>query len=108
MKAARKNALITTDKAFISAGFSNWKDAEVAFRNHEQTKCHKEAVQTVVVLPRGYENCTELISSQHAADKVINRQMMQKLLSNIHYMAHKGLPLQGDGEEDDSKAQPAI
>jgi len=93
MKAARKNALImskNTDKAFISAGFSNWKDTKVAFRNYKQTKCYKEAVQMVVVLPRGYEGCCELISLQHAADKVINRQMMLKLLSNI---AYKGLPL---------------
>ena len=86
----------------ISAGFSNWRDAKVAFRNHGQTKCHKEAVQTVVVFPRDYEDCGELISSQHATDKVINRQMMLKLLSNIRYMACQGLPLRGDGEEDDS------
>ena len=51
MKAVKKNTLITSrcaDKVFTSTGFSSWKDAEVAFRNHEQIKCHKEAVQTVV------------------------------------------------------------
>ena len=31
------------DEAFTSRGFSNWKDAKVAFTKHEQTKCHKEA-----------------------------------------------------------------
>jgi len=105
MKAVRKKTLITSrcaDKAFISTGFSNWKDAKVAFRNHEQTKCHKEAVHTVVVLPREYEDCGELLSSQHALEKVYNRQMMLKLLSNIHFLARQGLPLRGDGEENDS------
>jgi len=72
------------DKAFISPGFSNLKDAKVAFRNYEQTKCHKEAVQTVVALSRDYEDCAELLSPQHAKLEVNNRQMMLKLLSNIH------------------------
>ena len=90
------------DKAFTSTGFSNWKDAKVAFRNHEQTKCHKEAVQTVVALPKDYRDCAELLSSQHAKEKANNRQMMLKLLSNVRYMARQGLPLRGDGEEDDS------
>ena len=86
----------------ISTGFSNWKDSKVAFRNHEQTKCHKEAVHTVVALPRDYEDCAELLSSQHAKEKANNRQMMLKLLSNIRFMARQGIPLRGDGEEDDS------
>jgi len=50
MKAVKKISLVTSwcaDKPFISRGLSNWKDVKVAFRKHEQTKCHKEAVQTV-------------------------------------------------------------
>ena len=37
MKAVKKNTLITSryaDKAFTSTGYSKWKDATVAFRNH--------------------------------------------------------------------------
>jgi len=108
MKAVKKNTLITrrcADKAFISTRFSNWKDAKVAFRNHEQTKCHKEAVQTVVDLPKDYEDCAELLSLQHAKEKATNRQMMLKLFSNICYMAHQGLPLRGDGEDDSNYNQ---
>ena len=41
-----------TNEAFISTEFCNWKDAKVAFRKCEQTKW-----QTVVVLPRDYEDC---------------------------------------------------
>ena len=74
MKVLKKNTLITSrcaDKAFTSTGFSNWKDAKVAFRNHKQTKCHKEAAQTVVALPRDYRDCAGFLSSQHAKEKVI-------------------------------------
>ena len=39
------------DEAFTTRGFSNWKDAKVAFTKHEQTKCHKEAVHAVVTVP---------------------------------------------------------
>ena len=82
-----------TRPSFTFTGFSSWKDAKVAFRNHEQTKCHKEVVQTVVALPRDYGDIAELLSSQHAKEKANNRQMMLNLLSNVHYMARQGLPL---------------
>ena len=57
------------DEAFTSRGFSNWKDAKVSFTKHEQTKCHKEAVYTVVTVPSSYEDCAEMLSSQHAKEK---------------------------------------
>jgi len=44
---------------------SNQKDAKVAFGVINQPN-HKEAVQIGVVLPREYEDCGELFSSQHA------------------------------------------
>ena len=33
------------DKAFILNGFSNWKDASVAFKNHDHSKCHRDSVR---------------------------------------------------------------
>ena len=39
------------EAAFITKGFQNWKDATRLFRNHEQSKCHTEAVEKVVRLP---------------------------------------------------------
>ena len=30
------------DLAFISAGFSNWKDVTVKFINHASSKCHEQ------------------------------------------------------------------
>ena len=68
MKAVKKNTLITSRCERTRPLFSNWKDAK-AFRNHhEQTKCHKEAAQTVVALPKDYRNCAEMLSLQHAKE----------------------------------------
>lgn len=38
----------SADLAFISKGFSNWKDATVKFSMHAASKCHKEAVLKMV------------------------------------------------------------
>ena len=33
------------DPAFISGGYTNWKDATTAFNSHLASRCHKEAVE---------------------------------------------------------------
>ena len=33
------------EPAFISRGFTNWKDAMVAFNKHLKSDCHREAVE---------------------------------------------------------------
>ena len=37
------------DSAFISRGFTGWKDACAAFRKHEVSESHRAAMETVVV-----------------------------------------------------------
>ena len=44
----------------------------------------------------------ECLSSQHAKEKSERRQLFMKILQNIAFLAHQGLPLRGDGSEDDS------
>jgi hypothetical protein len=39
---ALKIAEKCADNAFISRGFSNWKDAFVSFKKHEETNFHKD------------------------------------------------------------------
>jgi len=43
-----------------------------------------------------------MLSSEHAKEKAENRQILYKILTNVLYLAHQGLPLRGDGTEDDS------
>lgn len=32
----------------VTKGYSNWKDAIVAFKKHEKSACHKEAVEMII------------------------------------------------------------
>ena len=49
------------DITFISAGFTNWKDATSIFRKHEGSECHRAAVEAIVVLPRTTRDVGELL-----------------------------------------------
>ena len=65
MQASKEKKLLVSkygDKVFTTRGFSNWKDAKVAFKNHKKTSYHKEAVQAVVVVPASHQDCAELLS----------------------------------------------
>ena len=42
----------TLDKAFIINGFSNWKDASMAFKKHDSSKPHRDSVDKVITLPK--------------------------------------------------------
>ena len=103
MRASKeKLAAKCTDQAFISTGFHNWKDATVSFNKHEKTGCHKDAIQMMVFIPKCYKDCGEMLSSEHAKEKAENQQILYKILTNVRYLAREGLPLRGDGTEDDS------
>lgn len=56
------------DLAFISKGFSNWKDACVKFNIHQDTNCHKEAVLKVFTIPATMPNVSECLSRQHQVE----------------------------------------
>ena len=58
------------DLAFISAGFSNWKDATVKFANHAFSKCHKEATLKTITLLSTCKNIAESLSTQATKDRL--------------------------------------
>ena len=53
------------DDSFLSRGFMNWKDATASFRKHEQSKCHKDAVQVMIVLPKTTRNIGDTLSNEN-------------------------------------------
>ena len=65
VSACKQNRLRSAyaDVAFISRGFQNWKDATIAFRAHETSSCHKEAVEQIITLPATTGNVAECLSS---------------------------------------------
>ena len=38
------------DSAFLFAGYSNWKDATIAFGSHKKSVTHKRAVEAFIIL----------------------------------------------------------
>ena len=92
---------LNLDKAYITNGFSNWKDACASFRKHESSNCHKESVLKVETLPRTCGDIGEKLSKQHADEKSDNRNCLRKILSSIRFLARQGISLRGDGDESD-------
>jgi len=79
------------DSAFITKGFSNWKDATVKFSIHDSSKCHKEAVLKIQTLPSTTSNIAECLSQQIKKEKLDKRQCFLKILSNMKFLARQGM-----------------
>ena len=92
----------SADLAFISKGFTNWKDATVKFSVHSSSKCHKEGVLKMTTLPARCKDVAESLIAQLAKEKLERRQCFLKVLSNVRFLARQGLPLCGHGNEADS------
>ena len=81
------------EAAFISKGFSNWKHAVAKFNAHAESKCHKEALMKVVVLPSTTLNVAESLSQQTKKKRLKRRQNFLKILSNVKFLARQGTHL---------------
>ena len=86
----------------IETGFSNWKDGVAKIRKHMQSEHHIEAHSVLHVLPSQTRDIDELLDIGHASKKPGNRKILLTILQNIKFLARQGLPLRGDGKEDNS------
>ena len=102
--AKEKNRLKSSrkDASFISRGFTNWKDAILSFSKHETSECHKEAIDSMLVLPKTTRDIGEMLSAAHASEKKDNRQLLLKILQNLRFLARQSIAIRGDGNEVDS------
>lgn len=102
MKASRERKLLTSSKkepAFISKGFTYWKEATTAFKKHQASDCHREANEAIVLLPQQVGDVGEILSAVYKEEKASNRRVFLTLLQNIRYLARQGLALRGgDGD----------
>ena len=87
------------DQAFITKGFTNWRDATKAFKKHVTTSCHSEAILT---FKGNMADIGELLSTEHQREKSENRAFFRIILQNIRFLARQGLPLRGHEDETDS------
>ncbi|XP_053398113.1 zinc finger MYM-type protein 1-like [Mercenaria mercenaria] len=93
------------ETAFISTGFSNWKDATKKFKKHENSECHKEAVERSITLPKQTKDIGETLSSAHAQEKMNNRHQLLKILRSIRFLARQGLALRGHDDNNSNFIQ---
>ena len=88
------------NQAFLSRGFTYWKAATTAFKKHQESECHREAIQAMLSPPK--HTIGELISKEHKKEQEMNRNMFIRILQNIRYLARQGLPFRGKNEDTDS------
>ena len=78
----KKLSASSVESAYITNGYTNWKDAINNFNQHERSKCHADSVLKMVTVPRSMKDVGECLSSQHAKEKS-ERLMYKKLVGNI-------------------------
>ena len=90
------------EPAFISRGYTNWKDAKAAFAKHVESACHREleAVQSDK-LSKQTGDVGDRLNTAHSAEKAHNRKMLLHILQNLCFLAHQGLALGGSGDGED-------
>ena len=106
-KADQEGKLRATNKdlAFITKGFTNWKDATDCFRRHEKSKCHLESLELMVELPSSVQDIGEVLSTAHAHGKSTNRKVLLKILQNVQFLARQGIALRGHDDKESNFLQ---
>ena len=89
------------DSSLIFNGFHSWKEAVRCLNTHEQTSTHKKAVELPINIPETTRDVGEMLSSSLAAEKTANRQVLLRISKSILFLAKQGIPLHGDGTEED-------
>ena len=79
----------------------NWKDASVGIRNHETSTTHGEAVAVLFTIPSTTPDIGEMLSQQHAQQKINSRHALLEIITSVRYLCQQGLSLRGDKEEKD-------
>ena len=74
------------DPAFISAGFTYWKEAIAVFKIHMDSTCHREAVEAIEILPRQVKDIGELWDTLISKEKTAKRAMFKRILQMILHL----------------------
>ena len=73
----------------------------MAFKNHESSACHREAVEVVIRLPSTTKHIGVLLSEQYAREMAKSRRMLLKILNSIRFLARQVLLLWGHCDNSD-------
>ena len=85
---------------FLSEGFSNWKKAIEKFREHQESRCHRAATESMIELPKKCRDVAEIHSDKRTEQKQLDRRIFVKILQNTQFLARQGLALQGNDDKE--------
>ena len=71
--------------AFISAGFTYWKEAVTAFKKNTSSACHQEAVEAIELLLRQAVDIGKMCDSSTWREKAANRAMFKRILQTFAF-----------------------
>ena len=97
MKQNNQNRLTTVpkkEKAFISTGFSSWKDALGDFRKHQASECHSISITYEYIVPK-CGNAREMNSEKLKTTMIENRMCFLKIVESLQYLSRQGIAVQG-------------
>lgn len=77
----------------------------MAFRKHQDSRTHREAIEAVITLPKTTSDVGELLSTAHREEKVAARDILNIILSSVRYLARQGLALRGDADAESNLIQ---
>uniref|UniRef100_A0A8W8IYQ0 Apple domain-containing protein n=1 Tax=Magallana gigas TaxID=29159 RepID=A0A8W8IYQ0_MAGGI len=72
---------------------------------HQDSDCHKEAVERKLKLPTETKDIGEVLSAADSEEKTPNRQQMLTILRNIRFRARQGLPIRGHDDNQSNFIQ---
>ena len=73
------------EMAFIETGFTNWKKAIIKFKDHEDSSCHREAINVPEIAEKN-ANLPEMFDSKLTYGKFDNRQAFLEILESMQYL----------------------
>lgn len=90
--------------AFVSTGFSDWKNALRKFQNHEFSHNHRKA-STAVIARRNDSSISSVISKQSQQSRVDARFCLHKIFETIKFLAVQDIPMRGHTENESNFRQ---
>ena len=58
------------DPAFITTGYTYWKEAVTAFKRHANSACHREDIEAVETLPVQVQDIGELLDASTQSERL--------------------------------------
>lgn len=91
--------------AFVSTGFSDWKNALRKFQNHEFSQSHHRKASTAVIARKNDLSVSAVNSKQAQQQKLDARFCLYKIFETIKFLAVQDIPMRGHNENESNFLQ---